>query len=151
MSLISTHLAISLVAGSLISVLMWGPASLQESLLRVCSMPKTQRFLVTALKWVLVLGLTANANALLAAWARNNWLFFSNLKPWKWDEEVAVITGGSNGIGALVVKGLASRGSKVAVLDVQPLPKELEELDGVSFFKCDITSPDEVKQVAEAM
>ena len=40
---------------------------------------------------------------------------------WRWTSEVAVVTGGSAGIGACVVKELVSHGIKVAVLDVGPL------------------------------
>lgn len=54
-------------------------------------------------------------------------------------------------MGALVVKGLAAKGVKVAVLDVQPLPQDLENSPHVSFFKCDITAADEVKDTAVAV
>ena len=37
---------------------------------------------------------------------------------------MAVVTGGSDGIGKLVVQLLAEKGLKVAVLDVQPLKFE---------------------------
>jgi len=38
-----------------------------------------------------------------------------------WEREVAVVTGGSDGIGKEIVLLLAEKGVKVAVLDVQPL------------------------------
>lgn len=45
---------------------------------------------------------------------------------WDWVKEVAVVTGGSSGIGLETVKGLAKAGIKVAILDIQkpswPLP-----------------------------
>ena len=41
-----------------------------------------------------------------------------------WKKEVVVVTGGSDGIGAIVVKLLAEREVKVAVLDVQELQFE---------------------------
>jgi len=43
-----------------------------------------------------------------------------------WAKEIVVVTGGSDGIGAIVVKLLAERGIKVGVLDVQPLTYEGE-------------------------
>lgn len=54
-------------------------------------------------------------------------------------------------MGALVVKGLTANGIKVAVLDIQPLPRDLENSPHVRFFKCDITSVDEVKETAKAV
>ena len=41
-----------------------------------------------------------------------------------WSQEVVVVTGGSDGIGKIVVQLLAERGVKVAVLDVQELTYE---------------------------
>jgi FlaA1/EpsC-like NDP-sugar epimerase len=38
-----------------------------------------------------------------------------------WDEEVVVVTGGAGGIGGDMVKQLASKGTRIAVLDVMPL------------------------------
>jgi NAD(P)-dependent dehydrogenase (short-subunit alcohol dehydrogenase family) len=40
---------------------------------------------------------------------------------WDWKHEVAVVTGGSAGIGGCMVKKLTSHGIRVAVLDVSPL------------------------------
>lgn len=50
----------------------------------------------------------------------NNWA--SDAYDWK--KEIVVVTGGSDGIGAIVVKLLAEKGIKVAVLDVQELTYE---------------------------
>jgi NADPH:quinone reductase-like Zn-dependent oxidoreductase len=54
----------------------------------------------------------------------NNW----SGDVWDWSKEVVVVTGGSDGIGKIVVALLAERGVKVAVLDVQPLSYEGEFL-----------------------
>jgi NAD(P)-dependent dehydrogenase (short-subunit alcohol dehydrogenase family) len=43
-----------------------------------------------------------------------------------WDSEIAVVTGGSSGIGAEIVKCLVRKGVQVAVLDIQPLPKDMD-------------------------
>jgi hypothetical protein len=50
----------------------------------------------------------------------------SEKKRWKWDSEVAVVTGGCSGIGELTVRRLVGRGIKVAVLDIQQLPPSLQ-------------------------
>ena len=50
----------------------------------------------------------------------NNW----TNDAYVWSREVVVVTGGSDGIGKIVVKLLAERGIKVAVLDVQELTYE---------------------------
>ncbi len=46
---------------------------------------------------------------------------------YNWPEEIAVITGGSGGIGGHVVKLLAERGLKVVVLDIQPMTYDAGE------------------------
>jgi len=64
---------------------------------------------------------------------------------------VAVVTGGCSGIGAVVVRGLMRNGVKVAVLDIQPLPKSLQDYANVEFFECDITKAAAVKETADAV
>lgn len=66
-------------------------------------------------------------NRKLSDVALNNgrWTAWSEKKRWKWDEEVAVVTGGCSGIGELIVKGLAGRGVRVVVLDINGLPGRL--------------------------
>lgn len=46
----------------------------------------------------------------------NNWVSDT----YNWDKEIAVVTGGSDGIGMKAVMLLAERGIKVVVLDIQP-------------------------------
>src|SRR6201995_3841526 len=74
------------------------------------------------LAWLAVLGLGAQINSLLTSWARANWIVGKGRGKQfgadGWGNEVAVVTGGSNGIGASIAKGLASRGIKVAILDI---------------------------------
>jgi NAD(P)-dependent dehydrogenase (short-subunit alcohol dehydrogenase family) len=45
----------------------------------------------------------------------NNW----QNDEYNWNREIVVVTGGSDGIGALIVKLLMERGIKIAVLDIQ--------------------------------
>jgi len=46
----------------------------------------------------------------------NNWVSDT----YNWNQEIVVVTGGSDGIGRSVVQLLAERGIKVVVLDIQP-------------------------------
>lgn len=45
----------------------------------------------------------------------------------EWQKEIILITGGSNGIGAAAAQQLASKGTRVIVLDVLPLTYEARE------------------------
>lgn len=72
--------------------------------------------------------------------ARKAW---SNLS-----SEVAVVTGGSGGIGIEVVKRLAARGVKVAILDiVEPAKSVLS--DRVKFYRTDLTEYDNILEVSK--
>jgi all-trans-retinol dehydrogenase (NAD+) len=86
--------------------------------------------LITLLKVFIALGLIHNASSLLTSVALNNWQWRSDRHQWEWSKEVAVVTGGCSGIGEEIVKGLARRGVRVVVLDVQEVPERLE--DGMS-------------------
>lgn len=124
------------------------------------------------IRWALALWLAREANSVLTAWAENRWQFKDDKSMWHWERELAVVTGGSGGIGALVVKKLVSHGLTVAVLDVEPLsdvfhkgrwsrlssaPAWLgltclaEERRRISFYQCDISSQRAVHKAAEAI
>ncbi|KAJ9480376.1 putative oxidoreductase [Pseudozyma hubeiensis] len=62
--------------------------------------------------------------------------------------EVAVITGGSGGIGIEVVTRLAARGVKVAILDLVP-PKTGVLSSIVKFYKTDLTDFDSISAAAK--
>lgn len=72
------------------------------------------------LKTLLVLGLVEKVSAWLDNAVANNW----TNDTYVWSQEVVVVTGGSDGIGKIVVQLLAEKGIKVAVLDVQDLTYE---------------------------
>ena len=78
------------------------------------------------LEWFLAACLVHEINSVLNAWAENRWMFTNDKSSWQWNKELAVVTGGSNGIGAAVVKELVSHGVKVAVLDIQPLSEAFQ-------------------------
>ena len=46
------------------------------------------------------------------------------------DERVAIITGGSQGIGAAYVRGFAAEGAKVVIADVAPADELIAEVEG---------------------
>jgi len=73
------------------------------------------------LKWALPLCVIVDLNSGLNRWAERRWIWKTDKSGWDWKREVAVVTGGSAGIGACVVKKLAFHGIRVAVLDVSPL------------------------------
>lgn len=69
------------------------------------------------LKTLLALGLMDRVSAWLDDKVLNHW----KNDEWDWSKEVVVVTGGSDGIGKIVVQLLAEKSVRVAVLDVQPL------------------------------
>lgn len=112
-----------------------------------------------------VLGLTAvsRVNRLLGNYALGNPLFSSTSSQWSdWSKEIVLITGGSSGMGRIMVTEFAKRGVTVVVLDRQaPLQrgdardayKSIGANDdddgrfpgtaqGVHFYQFDLTGPD---------
>jgi short-subunit dehydrogenase len=73
----------------------------------------------------------------------------SNSRQWEWQKETVLVTGGSNGIGEMVARKLASRGIKVVAVDLQP-PKTPFP-DNVSYYQLDVTSPKEIRRVAQSI
>lgn len=70
--------------------------------------------------------------------------------------KVAVVTGGSRGIGATIAKVLAKNGAYVAInyqtrIDrAEAVVKEIEDQGGISFaIKSDVSKPDDVKNLIE--
>ena len=72
---------------------------------------------------------------------------------------VAVVTGGSSGIGRSIAIGLASRGAKISIGDVQEIPREggettkniIEAKDGEAIFnKTDVSNEDQVRKMIDS-
>jgi hypothetical protein len=117
------------IVGVLLFVLERGPARLREPLLAALSSRLSavaiQR-LIKVLKVLWVVGIAGKVNSKLSEWALNSWQWRSQKSKWTWSWEIAVVTGGCSGIGKEIVKNLAKAGVSVAVLDVSPLPEDLE-------------------------
>ena len=62
------------------------------------------------LKWTLSVWALFELNWTLNRWADRRWSFTVDKSGWDWKREVAVVTGGSSGIGAAIVKKLVSHG-----------------------------------------
>ena len=119
------------VTGPLLWVLTRASPELRERILRpLSSLPfdieKNLPTIVTTLKWLFALGILGRVNSWLTKFALNNWKVNDGGKPWNWPTEIAVVTGGSGGIGSLVVKKLAERGVRVAIMDPSPPPASLK-------------------------
>lgn len=82
------------------------------------------------LKILFYLGLARWVNGILNQRVLDNW----ESSRYEWEKEIAVVTGGSDGIGKHISLLLAEQGVKVAVLDVQPLTFEPRMLHYLRFF-----------------
>jgi NAD(P)-dependent dehydrogenase (short-subunit alcohol dehydrogenase family) len=64
---------------------------------------------------------------------------------------IAVVTGGSSGIGEGCVHELAARGARVAILDVNPAGEEVAAAVGGAFWHCDVGDEIAFQACAEAV
>ncbi|KAF1983491.1 NAD(P)-binding protein [Aulographum hederae CBS 113979] len=101
-----------------------------------------------ALKWLkvaLAIGLYKKVEKVLDWGVLNNWVG----DRYVWEEELVVVTGGSDGIGRIVVGLLAERGIRVAVMDIQPLT--FEAPPNVTYFHTDLASPTSIAAATSAI
>jgi all-trans-retinol dehydrogenase (NAD+) len=69
----------------------------------------------TILSLLLVIGLLRKIHKIMNKLVSNN---FTTDKTWDWTKEIVLITGGSSGMGAVMVRMFAERGIKVVILDI---------------------------------
>ncbi|KAJ4340848.1 hypothetical protein N0V87_002202 [Didymella glomerata] len=152
-SLSVSHLALNpAVTASLLYILTKGPDGLRARLTaRFAALrdPSRHATILRVLKWCLTLGLLKSLNKTLNHFALNNYRLRPASAQWHWDKEIAVVTGGCSGIGALIVKRLVNKGVTVAILDVQQLPPDLAGYAHIRFYACDITDPEAVSSAAK--
>ncbi|KAI9658305.1 MAG: hypothetical protein M1821_002438 [Bathelium mastoideum] len=79
------------------------------------------------LRQALLLGLIFRTSDALDRLVANNW----TRAKYDWKKEIAVVTGGSDGVGKIIVQLLAERGTAVCVLDIQPLTYEGNSFPGL--------------------
>ncbi|KAF2115585.1 hypothetical protein BDV96DRAFT_599894 [Lophiotrema nucula] len=100
------------------------------------------------LKTALYLGIASKVNGILDDYVINN----AQNDVYDWSpggKELVIVTGGSDGIGKIVVQLLAERGIRVAVMDVQPLTFEAPA--NVQYFKTDLASSSSIASAADAI
>lgn len=149
-----------LLAGPLLAAATWAPKETQDTLINVLKkLPgqlETSAFATdlsvakTVLKVLLALGVLRYANQFLNTMAHNAWRI-GKAPGWDWPKEIAVITGGSSGIGKTIVEKLVLMKVRVAILDIQEPPKSLQAEPLVRYYKCDITSSESVAEAADAL
>ncbi|KAK9895602.1 NAD(P)-binding protein [Cystobasidium minutum MCA 4210] len=66
----------------------------------------------------------------------------------KWDGQIAVVTGGSQGLGKAIVTLLRKKGARVVVLDMR-IPSKAEWEDGVIYYQCDVSDNQRVSELAK--
>ncbi len=114
-----------IITGPLLYFLLRQPQTFGDTVLR--RFPKLENStLIAALKWLVALGIGGKLSQVLNKWALNNWQLKAGKSNWQWENEIAVVTGGCSGFGEKVAQGLAGRGLKVVILDVQETPKSLQ-------------------------
>jgi NAD(P)-dependent dehydrogenase (short-subunit alcohol dehydrogenase family) len=90
--------------------------------------------------------ISLSVNDWLNKWSANNW---TETKPtdWNWDEEIALVTGASGGIGASIVQQLIARNRKtrVIVVDYSPLAWTPPFGTRISYYQCDLSDSSAVK------
>lgn len=144
----------SLTPVSILVALLYAPPGLLEKYLRnnstkIALLKKIRPWL----KFLIGFGLARSLNRALNSLATNNWRISSSppTQPWDWPHEIAVVTGGCSGIGLALVQGFTAKGVRVAVLDILEPPPAITSNSNAAYFKCDITSLQEVTETADAI
>ena len=141
------------VTGALLYALTKAPEKYRAPLLQRLNQylsPKNIARTVTTLKWLFALGLARNLHVFLSEIAQNNFRLRSERHRYVWPKEIAVVTGGTGGFGALISKGLAAKGVNVMVVDIKDdLPADMKDNAKIHYYKCDITNRQNVMDLAK--
>jgi hypothetical protein len=79
-----------------------------------------------ALQYVIYAVIAAKVVIAFNKWITHRWINnFIDDTTWNWPKEIAVVTGGSSGIGAAIVHELAENNVKTIILDVNPPTSKL--------------------------
>ncbi|KAI9157985.1 Dehydrogenase RED2 [Paramyrothecium foliicola] len=103
-----------------------------------------------ALCWFLVVATLYQINSTLNYFSHNSWAI-KNSRQWDWPKEIAVITGGSGGIGTAIIEELLALGVQVAVLDIQEPHASVKDHPRVSYFSCNISDSSAVAAAAQSI
>lgn len=147
-------MARTVIPVALLSALLFAPAELIEQYMGADFARNTfPRLVQPVLKALVGLGIARTLNRALNSLATNNWRISSSppTGSWDWPKEIAVVTGGCSGIGLALVEGLTARGVRVAVLDVSEPSPAIRSNPKVTYFKCDVTSLQQVVDTADAV
>ncbi|MCJ1383326.1 hypothetical protein MMC17_006439 [Xylographa soralifera] len=106
----------------------------------------THALAVKRLKICLYLGLARWVNGFLNRGALNNWTSDS----WDWEKELVVITGGSDGIGKVLVQLFATLHARILILDIQEPTFELPN-SRVHYLPLDLSSPSAIATTASTI
>ncbi|KAB8596096.1 hypothetical protein FH972_025805 [Carpinus fangiana] len=142
------------VTGAVLLGFFYGPPEVREKVAaRLSTLPfhLTTDTLVRVFQGLFALGVARRVSGFIDWLSFRNWELFYSGAPWAWDQEVAVVTGGSGDIATELIKKLIAKGIKVAVLDVQQLPAATKNEKLVKFYKCDLTSSAAVHEAALAV
>jgi all-trans-retinol dehydrogenase (NAD+) len=140
------------ISASLLAIIRYAPAEFRARYLDIPTLRSSIGANATSrmLRILFALGLVRCINRAMNSWALNNWRASAQVG-WEWSKEIAVVTGGCSGIGKAIALGLAIKGVKVAVLDIQELPDDMRAIDGIRYFRCDITSAAAVTEAGDAV
>ncbi|SPJ73365.1 related to a retinal short-chain dehydrogenase/reductase [Fusarium torulosum] len=146
-----------LLSGPMLLATIYAPAAVNNALASIAERLPEQ--IAVTLDLVIVrkiviawfaLGVLRAINRFLNTMAHNSWRVKA-AGDWDWKNEIAVVTGGSSGIGLSIVQKLTAMGVRVAVFDVQDLPKELQANQRVHFYHCDVTTTESVAEASDAV
>ncbi|KAF2227455.1 hypothetical protein BDZ85DRAFT_254346 [Elsinoe ampelina] len=139
-----------IVAGASFYLLSLSPDHIRDPLLQRLSAylsPQQIKNLITTLKWIFIAKSVSYTNGTLNELALNNYHSEPKEK-WIWSQEIAVVTGASSGFGKLFTQDLTAKGIHVVGIDVNDAPQDLLSNKRFTFFKCDVTDAEAVRETA---